>query len=257
MGVRPRWTAAGDSCHADVSATRGVQRLWRISSLSASSGSTAALAAQRRPHGEEVGRRGDVVDAQDVRAGVDAVADRGERARAALARRRGRSARRRSPCARPPAAAGARARAAPRRRRSSSIVCAGVLAKSGPGSRISCSSRTPRARASVDPLARGSATTSADDVLVEPGILQALLGRRARVHEHERRAGARADVGERGIAQPADVVDDHGARGDRRRRRPPACTCRPRRSRRARRRAARRAARRARSPPRPRPAGAA
>ena len=73
---------------ADVSADGGsCQRLWRISSLSASPRIDRALAAQRGAHGEEVGGRGDVVDAQDLRARVDAVADRGERPRPPLARR--------------------------------------------------------------------------------------------------------------------------------------------------------------------------
>ena len=55
-----------------------------------SAGRELALAAQGGADGEEVGRRRDVVDAQDVRAGVDAVGERRQRAGAALARRRGR-----------------------------------------------------------------------------------------------------------------------------------------------------------------------
>ena len=35
------------------------------------------------------------------------------------------------------------------------------------------------------------------------------LGLRARVHEHERRAAARRELGQRGVAQPADVVEHH------------------------------------------------
>ena len=46
------------------------------------------LARERRAHRQEVGGGGDVVDAEDVRARVDPVGERGERARQALARRR-------------------------------------------------------------------------------------------------------------------------------------------------------------------------
>ena len=59
----------------------------RRSSASSRSAGTVHLAAQRRPHREEVARRGDVVHAQHVRAVVEAVRDRGERAAQALARR--------------------------------------------------------------------------------------------------------------------------------------------------------------------------
>ena len=44
-------------------------------------GSELALAAQHRADGEEIGRRGDVVDAQDARPGVDPGGERRERAR--------------------------------------------------------------------------------------------------------------------------------------------------------------------------------
>ncbi len=52
------------------------------------------LAEQRGAHGEEVGGGGDVVDAEDVRAALDAVRERRERAGEALARCARRSARR-------------------------------------------------------------------------------------------------------------------------------------------------------------------
>ena len=48
------------------------------------------VAAQRRAHREEVARGGDVVHAQHVRAVVEAVRDRGERAAEPLARARAR-----------------------------------------------------------------------------------------------------------------------------------------------------------------------
>ena len=47
-----------------------------------------------------------------------------------------------------------------------------------------------------------------EDVVVEVRVLQPLLGRGARVHEHERRTALSADVRQLGVAQPADVVDD-------------------------------------------------
>ena len=94
-----------------------------------------------------------------------------------------------------------------------------------------------------------------EHVAVEVGILEALLGGRARVHHDQRRPRLRADVGQLRIAQAADVVDDRRAGGDRRRRARPACRCRPRPAPPARRRRVRSAARRARSPRRPRQAG--
>ncbi len=45
------------------------------------------LAGERGAHGQEVGGGGHVVHAEDVRAALDAVGERGERARQALARR--------------------------------------------------------------------------------------------------------------------------------------------------------------------------
>ena len=55
-----------------------------------------------------------------------------------------------------------------------------------------------------------------DHVVVGAGIEQRPLRLDPRVHDHERRAGARADVGERRVAQARDVVDHARARRDRR-----------------------------------------
>ena len=56
---------------------------------------------------------------------------------------------------------------------------------------------------------RRKASTSRHHVVVVGERLA--LGLRARVHEHERRAAARGELGQRGIAQPADVVEHHRA----------------------------------------------
>ncbi len=109
---------------------------------------------------------------------------------------------------------GRRARAGARRRRAGAIVCAGVFAKSGPGSMISCSAATPRMRARGDTLAQEREHLGAD-VAIQVGVLQAFARRRAGVHQDERRAAVSADIGELGIAQAADVVDDPRAGGDR------------------------------------------
>ena len=79
---------------------------------------------------------------------------------------------------------------------SSRIVCAGVFAKSGPGSRISCSGATPRESASGDALAQEGEHLGGD-VAVEVRVLQAFARRGARVHQHERGAGLRAQLGQR------------------------------------------------------------
>ena len=99
--------------------------------------------------------------------------------------------------------------------RSTSIVCAGVLEKSGPGSSSSCSNATPRAIASSIRASRNRLTSPA----ISPSrgaVVQPPLGLGDRVHHHQRGAGLRAHVGQLGITQPADVVDDRGAGGDRR-----------------------------------------
>ena len=55
-----------------------------------------------------------------------------------------------------------------------------------------------------------------DDVVVGAGIEPRALRLDARVHDHERCAGAGADVGERRVAQARDVVDHARPRRDRR-----------------------------------------
>ncbi len=122
-----------------------------------------ALAAQDRAHREVVGGRGDVVHAQQW---APASAAKPTAASVAAPRR----------CAGRPVIAprkslresgsssGRPSACSASRWRSTATVCAGVLAKSGPGSRMSCSAATPAARATAHRSARKSrtsATTSA------------------------------------------------------------------------------------------------
>ena len=139
--------------------------------------------------------------------------------------------------------------------RSTSTVWAGVLAKSGPGSSISCSKATPRASASS---IRSPQERRRRPSITRPSRLGSssfCLGAARVCISTSAGAGLGAHVGELGVPQPADVVDDRRAGGDRRPRPRPACRCRPRRGRRARRRPARSAARPARSPRRASTAG--
>ena len=164
----------------------------------------------------------DGLDGERVAPGADVV-DAHDRARP---RRRRRRARRASPASR---SAGGRRMIAPRKylretasssgrpsacrrssARSTATVCAGVLAKSGPGSSTSCSSATPCCGGERHPLAQERLDVGGD-VVVVGGDRAPSLGRRARVHDHERRARARAQVRQRGVAQPADVVEDRRA----------------------------------------------
>ena len=197
--------AAGQTCPAPIAASRRPAMPRRPSSSP----------RRARPDGQEVLGGGDVVR------------------RGACARRR----RRRLP---PPPASPPAARAGPRRvsaptkslretasrigrssarscssAASTSIVWAGVLEKSGPGSTISCSNATPRSHRQLDPRLQ-ELPHVLDDPPVERAVVQTLLGRRDRVHEHERGTGLRAHVGERRVAQAADVVDDARAGGHRR-----------------------------------------
>ena len=95
--------------------------------------------------------------------------------------------------------------------------------------------RSPRrARAPARSARCRNRSTSVDDPAVERRVEQLLLRRRARVHQHQAGARLGAHVGELRVAQPADVVDDRRAGGDRRAARRRACRCRPRRARRAR-----------------------
>ena len=255
----------------------------RIHLSPSSSGSNAGISSSPRehpPHAQEVDRLGDVVDADDGRAGVRRPPDGGER----------------------PAQPGGRRAARDRAEE--------VLARDGEQQRLAerrdavdraqhldrLGRRLGEVRAGVeDELlvgdaggARGLAALAqerddvADDVAAVVGEAL-LLRRRARVHDDERRPGARAQLREPDVGQPARVVDhrrarvEHGRR-DRRlprvdrdrdalareplderhdalRSRPPprspACTSRPTRRRRRRcRRPRRRAGARARPAPR-------
>jgi hypothetical protein len=58
----------------------------------------------------------------------------------------------------------------------------------------------------VDPLAQEGLDVGRDVVVVGERLA---LGLGARVHEHEGRAGARRELGQPGVAQPADVVEHH------------------------------------------------
>ena len=145
--------------------------------------------SQDAPHAQEVGRLGDVVDAQDRRAGVGG--PRRRRRASPASRSRGRAAgdRAEEVLARDgeqqreaERVQARRARAAPRPSRPASC------AKSGPGSSTSRSAATPAARAASSMRSRRKATTSpttSSSVVGEP----LLLGRRARVHDDERGAG--------------------------------------------------------------------
>ena len=104
------------------------------------------LPTQRRAHGEEVAGRGDVVDAQHVRAAIEAVRDRGQRAGQPLARRAARE-RADEVLARDREQDRQAQSGSSSRRRSSSIVWAGSLPRSGPGHTSRRSSGTPAARA--------------------------------------------------------------------------------------------------------------
>ena len=100
-------------------------------------------------------------------------------------------------------------------RRSTATVCAGVLAKSGPGSSRICSSATPRAtRAAI--RSRRNAHDVGDDVVVAAGSSSVPFGS-TRVCMITSAAPVRAHtVGQPRVAQPRDVVDDRRARRDRR-----------------------------------------
>ena len=173
-----------------------------------------ARAAERGAHGEEVGGRGDVVHAEDVRAGstpcasaasVPASRSRGARPVSApmkSLREIAISSGRPSSCRRSSS-------------QSSAIVCAGVLAKSGPGSTISCSRATPAASATLDALAQERQHLG-DDVVVEVGVLQRVrAARRACASARARRPSRRRRSASSRVAQAADVVDDARAGRDR------------------------------------------
>ena len=69
------------------------------------------------------------------------------------------------------------------------IVCAGVLAKSGPGVDDQLLARHAARRSASAMRSRRKASTSPVTSVVEIRVLQPLARRRARVHQHERRAG--------------------------------------------------------------------
>ena len=129
------------------------------------------------------------------------------------------------------------------------------LAEVGPGIERSAARTPRRARGASEIRSARNVRTSSTTPPVEARVEQLLLGRRARVHQHQAGAGLSAHVGQLGVAQAADVVDDRRAGRDRRPRHRPACRCRPTPARRAHRRPARSAAPRARSPPRASTAG--
>ena len=99
--------------------------------------------------------------------------------------------------------------------RSTSTVCAGVLPKSGPGSRISCSNATPRSSASAI-RSRGTASTSATTRPSNDGSSSFCFGAARVCMITSAGAGLGAHIGERRIAQAAHVVDDRRAGRDRR-----------------------------------------
>ena len=96
VGVPPRWTAAGTRDGLSLAARRrlapssAVARAAVVADFLGEREIPAGLGSprERRADREEVGRGGDVVHAEDVRAVLDAVGERGERAGEALARRR-------------------------------------------------------------------------------------------------------------------------------------------------------------------------
>ena len=161
---------------------------------------------------------------------------RRRRRRAPAARARRRRPRGRSPPAsRPAASRGARPVSAPTKSlretasrigrpsacsagsaRSTSIVCAGVLAKSGPGSSISCSNATPRGQRQLDPLRQEARARRPRSARRGAGRAASASGGARVCISTSAGAGLGADVGQRRIAQPADVVDDRRAGGDRR-----------------------------------------
>ena len=93
--------------------------------------------------------------------------------------------------------------------RSASTVWAGLLPKSGPGSRTVCSAVHTALCAAARRVAQEGLDVARDVVVVE--VEHLLLGPRAGVHEHERGARARAHVRQPEVGEPADVVDDRGA----------------------------------------------
>ena len=99
--------------------------------------------------------------------------------------------------------------------RRTSTVCAGVLPKSGPGSSISCSNETPWAIA-TEISSRRNRLTSAPTSPSSVGSSSFCLGAARVCISTSPAPRARAHVRQLGIAQPADVVDDRRAGGDRR-----------------------------------------
>ena len=212
VGVRPRWTAAGDSCGPDVSARGGSRRRARAARRPRASPRSAARTARKSAAAR------DVVDAQDVRAGVDAVADRRERPGEPLARARGPSARRRSPCARPPAAAGARARAAPPGGAAARSSAPASWRSRGPGRGSAARRATPCVARDLASARRGTRGRRRRRRRRASGSCRRCFGA-ARVCMSTSAAPVRAQTSASvGIAQAADVVDDHRAGLDRRRR---------------------------------------
>ena len=178
----------------------------RSSGSSASAGSSASPRSTART-AQEVGRLGDVVDPEDACPGVHPPRQGGERAREALPRPATRDR---------PDEVLAREREEHGAPEGEDLVEAaqgrhglgGRLGEVGPG----VEHHLLRGHA---PLARDlhAPGQEARDVprhvaAVEAGLEPLDLGHGARVHEDERGAGGRAHVGEPGVAQAGDVVDD-------------------------------------------------
>ena len=169
---------------------------------------------QHRAHGEEVGRGAHVMHPDRVRAGVRRPADRGQRRRPAIAGP-ATGDRTEEVLARD----GQQQRAAERVEQVEPPQHRDRLRRSlgevRPWIEQQLLGVHPGVLGDRDPLPEEVPHID-DDVLVEAGVEQRLLRLGARVHQHQAGARRRADVRQRELPQPGDVVDELRAGRDRR-----------------------------------------